>query len=158
MKKTTIASIIFVLIIISAFTFLLVTNKVDAPKNSQDTDISSKDVETKSELTDPNSAGKYIEYSENVFANTEGSRILFFHAPWCPQCRSIEKDIVNNNPAIPEGNTIFKVDYDSNQDLRQRYGVTLQTTFIKVDTDGNLIKKYVAYDQPTFDSVKRNLL
>ena len=54
--------------------------------------------------------------------------------------------------------TVLKVDYDSNQALRQKYGVTLQTTFVEVDKDGNEIEKYVAYNEPTFDSVKANLI
>ncbi len=59
---------------------------------------------------------------------------------------------------MPDGFTIIKVDYDSNQDLRQKYGVTLQTTFVKVDADGNGTGKYVAYEEPTFEAVKRNFL
>ncbi len=59
---------------------------------------------------------------------------------------------------LPDDTTIFKVDYDSNQDLRKKYGVTLQTTIVKVDADGNLVDKYVAYNEPSFEAVKENLL
>jgi len=100
--------------------------------------------------------GTYTVYQAEKIANTAGTKILFFHAPWCPQCRAIEASIKASN--IPEGVTIFKVDYDTNQTLRQKYGVTLQTTFVKVDDQGNLIEKFVAYDEPTFEAVKQNLL
>lgn len=100
--------------------------------------------------------GKYIEYSEDEVARTAGTRVLFFHAPWCPQCRMLDEDI--KKAAIPDGVTIFKTDYDSNQALRQKYGVTLQTTFIKLNATGGSAQKYVAYNEPNFDAVKTNLL
>lgn len=100
--------------------------------------------------------GTYVIYKNDTIASTKGTKVLFFHAPWCPQCRALHEDIKNS--AIPNGVTIVKVDYDSHQDLREKYGVTLQTTFVLVDDDGDLVKKYVAYNEPTFDSVKRNLL
>lgn len=100
--------------------------------------------------------GTYKEYQEGLVASTDGVKILFFHAPWCPQCRMIEADI--ESEGVPNGITILKVDYDSNQTLRQKYGVTLQTTFVEIDSDGNELQKYVAYNEPTFASVKTNLL
>ncbi len=104
-----------------------------------------------------NAPGRYINYSPDIIPQTSGQKILFFHAPWCPQCRMIEADI-KAQPSLPENTTIIKVDYDSNQALRQKYGVTLQTTFVLVDDSGNLVKKYVAYNEPTFQSLKDNLL
>ena len=81
---------------------------------------------------------------------------MFVHAPWCPQCRSLEESI--KTTVLPDNVTIFKVDYDSNQALRQQYGVTLQTTFVKVNDEGEKTDSYVAYDEPVFASVERELL
>lgn len=103
-----------------------------------------------------NVQGSYVDYSEDVIAKTAGTKILFFHAPWCPQCRDLDASI--KQESVPAGVTIIKVDYDSNQKLRQQYEVMIQTTLVKVDDQGNLIKKYVAYDEPNLASVKRNLL
>ena len=100
--------------------------------------------------------GVYADYSEQAILATSGTKILFFHAPWCPQCREMEASI--NENGVPTGVTVFKVDYDSNQALRKKYGVTLQTTFVKVDDDGNKIASYVAYKEPQFSSVERELL
>jgi thiol-disulfide isomerase/thioredoxin len=97
------------------------------------------------------SPGVYVEYSDDAIARAEGRVLLFFHAPWCPQCRSVEADILAEG--VPAGVTIIKVDYDSRQDLRQRYGVTLQTTFVEVDADGTELQKHVAYDDPHLDAV-----
>lgn len=101
-------------------------------------------------------AGQYVDYSEGVVAETNGTKLLFFYAAWCPQCRALEADI--ESQGVPEGVTIIKVDYDTHQDLRQKYEVTLQTTVVRIDDEGNLIEKYVAYDDPTLQAVKNNLL
>jgi thiol-disulfide isomerase/thioredoxin len=98
----------------------------------------------------------YTDYSETAFAKTKGTKLLFFYAPWCPQCRQIETSI--RKDGVPNGVTVFKIDYDSNQKLREQYGVTLQTTFVKVDDSGNKIASYVAYEEPQFSSVERELL
>lgn len=110
-------------------------------------------------VTSPDStaaAGAYVGYSDTVIASTAGTKILFFHAPWCPQCRALDQNIKSS--VVPSGVTIIKTDYDTNQTLRQKYGVTIQTTLVKVDDQGNLVKKYVAYDSPTLESLKENLL
>lgn len=100
--------------------------------------------------------GAYVDYTEEAFASAKGEKLLFFHAPWCPQCRALDKSIKASD--LPDGVTIFKVDYDSRQALREKYGVTLQTTVVKTDESGNKTGSYVAYDEPTFQSVKRALL
>lgn len=100
--------------------------------------------------------GAYVDYSADVVANTKGTKILFFHASWCPQCQKLEADIKQSG--VPSGVTIIKIDYDNSQSLRQQYGVTLQTTMVLIDDNGRLIKKFVAYDEPSLEAVKRNLL
>lgn len=101
-------------------------------------------------------SGSFVDYSEDALANAEGQKVLFFHAPWCSQCRSIEAGIESDG--VPTGFTIIKVDYDSNQDLRAKYGVKLQTTFVKLDENNEKIDDYVAYSEPTFEAVKREFL
>lgn len=93
------------------------------------------------------SAGAYVDYSDEALAAAEGTRILFFHAPWCPQCRALEADILA--AGVPDGYTILKVDYDSRQDLRQQYDVRLQTTLVALDDAGAGSALFVAYDEPT---------
>ena len=100
-------------------------------------------------------AGTYVEYSDAALAAAEGTPVLFFHAPWCPQCRALEEDIIASG--VPEGVTILKVDYDSRQDLRQRHGVTLQTTLVAVDESGEATSVFVAYDDPTLESALSGL-
>jgi thiol-disulfide isomerase/thioredoxin len=99
--------------------------------------------------------GEYLAYDEQSFNDSQNERLLFFYASWCPKCRALDSDI--KNTGVPSGKTIFKVDFDDSQELRQKYGVTLQTTIVKVDENGNLVSKYVAYDDPTLNNVLSNL-
>lgn len=96
-------------------------------------------------------AGAYIEYSDGIIAETEGTKVLFFHASWCPNCRALEKDITDG--PIPAGLTIIKVDFDNSADLRQQYGVTLQTTVVYVDDDGSELGKAILAEDPSVDAL-----
>ena len=109
------------------------------------------DSNTDTPTTAGTSAGVYEEYSDTAIANAEGTTLLFFHAPWCPQCRAVESDILSQG--VPAGVTIIKVDFDSRQDVRQKYDVSQQTTFIKLDGSGNEVQRFVAYDDPSLQAV-----
>lgn len=86
--------------------------------------------------------GTYEHYSsEKLALASSGKVLLFFHAPWCPVCRAIEAEI-NAGATIPSGIHILKVDYDTAIALRQKYGVTMQHTFVQVDSAGDLIQKF----------------
>lgn len=87
--------------------------------------------------------GSYEAYSPEKLARAAtGDVVLFFHASWCPSCRSLNSDIEKNISSIPEGVSILKVDYDKETELKKKYGVTYQHTLVQVDKDGNLIKKW----------------
>lgn len=132
------------------------TGSVTKSETTDEVDSSSTTINPGSETSEA-TAGKYVDYSEDLLTDqTIGTKILFFHAPWCPQCRELEANIKAGE--IPSGVTIIKVDYDDNQSLRSRYGVTIQTTLVRIDSNGNLVKKYVAYDEPSLESLKENLL
>lgn len=112
-------------------------------------------VEQPAAETDSSAPGAYVDYSEDALAAASGTRVLFFHAPWCPQCRALESDILA--AGVPEGVTVVKVDYDSRQDLRQQYGVTIQTTVVALDGKGNGTATFVAYDEPTLTAALTGL-
>jgi thiol-disulfide isomerase/thioredoxin len=103
-----------------------------------------------------NRTGSYVDYSAEALSGAEGRRWIFFHAGWCPQCRALEQDIKTDG--VPTGITIFKANYDSETDIKKKYGVTLQTTIVEVDENGNEVKKFVAYDDPTLDAVLSAML
>jgi len=88
--------------------------------------------------------GSYETYaSEKVaLASATHDVVLFFRASWCPTCRALDADIKANLSKIPESLAILDVNYDNSTALKQKYGVTYQHTFVQVDKDGNLIKKW----------------
>jgi thiol-disulfide isomerase/thioredoxin len=86
--------------------------------------------------------GTYTTYdAEQVSTSNADQIFLFFHAPWCPSCVALENDILANEESIPEGVEIYKVDYDSETELKARYGVTRQHSVLEIDSDGNILSE-----------------
>ncbi|MEO5499543.1 MAG: thioredoxin family protein [Candidatus Saccharimonadales bacterium] len=97
------------------------------------------------------SKGSYTDYDSAKLANAEtGKVVLFFHAPWCPTCKNAN-DNFKSTPT-PDGLTLLKVDYDSSNELKKKYGVTYQHTFVQVDKAGNLLKKWNGSN--SYDAIK----
>jgi len=67
--------------------------------------------------------------------------ILFFHAAWCPTCRAAEEEFIDNN-TLPENITILKLDYDTEKELKQKYGITYQHSFVQIDENLEVVKKW----------------
>jgi len=160
-KKTLIAVGVIVAVIVGALLYVALkpSDSAVAPSPSA-TETENKQTTTEneegSEQNQKARTGVYVDYSEQAVASAEGTKILFFHAPWCPQCREIESTI--NENGVPAGATVLKVDYDTNQALRQKYGITIQTSFVKIDDQGNGVETYVAYEDPDFRNVEKALL
>lgn len=86
----------------------------------------------------------YLPYSPEKLAYAEkGNVVLFFRAGWCPTCRTVDADIRANLGKVPSNLVILDVNYDASADLKKKYGVTVQHTFVQVDSNGNLIKKWI---------------
>lgn len=87
--------------------------------------------------------GGYREYAADQLSFAKsGHVVLFFHAPWCPTCRAADADITAKAGTIPSDVLILKTDYDTNTELKKKYGVTYQHTFVEVDENGTLIQKW----------------
>ncbi len=128
---------IVLIIIIGAF---FLTKDGEDTKEAMST-TSDTVVETTDATSQPLTSGIYTEYSEELLANAEsGTVLLFFHAGWCPSCRALDKDISRNLDNLPEDMTILKLNYDTETELKKKYGVTRQHTLVQVDADGNMIK------------------
>lgn len=156
-KQYRIAAAVVTALVLASLAYLFLTRSTYAPPSTS-TPPSTISHDLQQDRTTPPTvgAGAYTPYDPERVASTRGTKLLFFHAPWCPQCRALEASI--NSDGVPEGVTIFKVDYDSNQALRQKYGVTIQTTVVKIDDEGNKVDSLVAYDDPSIEAVERELL
>ena len=145
-------SLVAVIAVVGAMSFSLVLNnnkntkKADekkiedaAIKKSEDSAITKDDkmMDSKSKV------GSYIGFDSAKFSNAKtGKVVIFFAAPWCPECRKLDANITANLGAIPANLTILKADYDKETALKQKYGVTYQHTMVQVDENGNLLKKW----------------
>ena len=90
-------------------------------------------------------SNRYVDYTPEAFAaSTTPNNIISFDADWCYVCDAIEENILAGE--IPEDLTIFKANFDDEIDLRKKYGVTSQTTFVQVTPAGDEITKWVMYD------------
>ena len=88
-------------------------------------------------------SGSYEQYApEKLSHAADGDVVLFFRAPWCPTCRALASDLEKNRSQIPQGLTILDVSYDTQTELKQKYGVTYQHTLVQVDADGTMISKW----------------
>lgn len=87
-------------------------------------------------------SGLYAEYASNLTQYEGKDIILFFKADWCPSCRVLDSNIKDNLSDIPEDVVILELDYDTETELKKKYGVTTQHTLVQVDTNGEMIKKW----------------
>ncbi len=97
------------------------------------------------DATESATAGAYLslaDYERDASSFAGDDVVLFFAASWCSTCRRARANIEADLAGIPPGLVIVVVDYDSAQDLRRRYGVTVQHTFVQVDTAGEPLKKW----------------
>jgi len=154
MDKRILAAIIAIVVVIGGVFVAFAVTRDGAPQGLPSRSATATPGPTPVQTPEATSVvtpGAYVDYSETAIADAQGRVLLFFHAPWCPQCRSVEADILAQG--VPAGVTIVKIDYDSNQALRQQYGVTLQTTFVEVDATGSPLQSYIAYDDPHLNAV-----
>ena len=118
-------------------------SETSAMKKAEESAVMKKDGATK--IDDATTKGSYISYA-NYAGNQDKYKdfkvVLFFHAPWCPTCQALDKNINANLGTIPEKTVIVKTDYDSSNDLKKKYGVTYQHTMVQVDSSDNKIKKW----------------
>lgn len=98
-------------------------------------------------LNDSVAPGSYVtlaDYNANQNKYAESKKIYFFHASWCPVCQAIDKEINADLSKIPSGVTVIKTDFDDSTELRKKYGVTYQYTFVQVDSEGNEVAQWTA--------------
>lgn len=111
----------------------VMTKTIDNPESQATSDIA---MET-------SKADSYQEYDQKSFeSQNQTKRVIFFHANWCPTCKAANLEFEKNHDEIPAGVVLFKTDYDSEKDLKKKYNITYQHTFVLVDENGDEITKW----------------
>ena len=83
---------------------------------------------------------------------TDGTtKVLFFSASWCPVCKTANQTLTSWYADGKGLLTVYKINYDTEKALEQKYGVTYQHTFVKIDGKGNVIKSITG---PSDDDLK----
>lgn len=106
---------------------------------------------------DPNvSQSVYQVYTEKAREMLTGEKphVLYFHADWCPACRQIDGAIQASIDDLPKEVTILKVNYDKETSLKAEFGITSQTSFVLIDSNGNKVETLTA---PSFEQLKNRL-
>lgn len=84
-------------------------------------------------------AAAYQSYTEGVIGSGEPI-VPFFAASWCPACKehdTLLRDWYSSGDVLV---STYKIDYDTASDLRSRYGVVQQDTFVRIDERGDVLQ------------------
>ena len=104
--------------------------------------------ETEGAMMDKGKAS-YSPYDAEAYqkAKSEGKIIyLEFYAPWCPYCREYEPKLLAAFDAMGKDARYkdvvgFKVDYDTQEDLKREFGIVGQHTHVIIGKDGSVLVK-----------------
>lgn len=103
---------------------------------------------------------RYIDYSSDNLAKAtanNGNAVIWFAAlAWCPSCQAADRDFKAHFDKVPKDVTIMKINYDTAKELKQKYAITIQDTFIQIDSKGSEIIRWNSGGQGT-DALLANL-
>jgi thiol-disulfide isomerase/thioredoxin len=98
------------------------------------------------------STGHKVIYTDIEAAKALAAKaptVLFFAADWCPYCQADLREINANGSRLGDV-TIVVVDYDKERELERTYGVTVQDTFVQIDSKG---ARLVAWNSGGVDGI-----
>jgi thiol-disulfide isomerase/thioredoxin len=110
-----------------------------------------------SQLRMAKSSGMKVLYKDLMTAENPAKKnptVLFFAADWCPNCQADLKDINANGSRLGKVNVVM-VDYDKSADLKAKYGITVQDTFVQIDAKGG---KLAIWSSGGVDGILKNLV
>jgi thiol-disulfide isomerase/thioredoxin len=84
-------------------------------------------------------AAQVISFDTEAALNSlaaKGTTVVFFYAAWCPDCRATVTELNANWDKVRPGLTLVIADYDKEQALKAKFGVTYQDTFVLLDNTG----------------------
>lgn len=134
------------------------TDVADAQTDAAMADVDAPDNATDEVAVEP-MPGAYIDlatYEGDKAAFDQGDVVLFFNADWCSTCKEARDNLTGPDADIPDGLAIVAVDYDSSDELKRQYGITVQHTFVQVDAEGNELAKWNG--SVTADEIKQQTI
>jgi thioredoxin-related protein len=139
-KPTVILSSIVLLALASCGQETSPTNQ--ETNTAQEVAVKSEPV-TASAYNDFSSApASYVQYNGQDLSAIGETTVLYFSQESCGTCQKTDADI-KAQASLPDNVNILKVDFDTETELNQQYGVTTKHTFVLVDENGNEIAKEI---------------
>ena len=80
-------------------------------------------------------AGSYTDYAVGDL-DVPGKKVLFFWASWCPYCEENHGRLLDFYSNNEYDVTTLKINYDTEESLKNQFSVASQDTFILLDEDG----------------------
>lgn len=90
---------------------------------------------------------KLVQYSADTDLPAlakNGKTVVFFFATWCPNCILTLTELSEKWADVDPDVTVVIADYDQETDLKAKYGVTYQDTFVLLDHEANSAKLWNA--------------
>lgn len=107
--------------------------------------------QTASEQATPEQASRatLIQYEPGTtdlaaLAAQEEKTVVFFFASWCPNCILTLSELSEKWSDVEPDITLVIADYDTETELKAKYGVTYQDTFVLLDDQANGAKLWNA--------------
>ena len=135
-------SVLFLLLIASAFSFGQSMMSTSNSNGNSTTMMSANPMKA-----DPK-VGNQLRYAPSsgtkvIFATLDAAQalaakhptVLFFSADWCPYCQADLRDINANGDRLGDV-AIVVADYDKAAELKAKYRVTVQNTYVQIDANG----------------------
>jgi thiol-disulfide isomerase/thioredoxin len=98
----------------------------------------------------------YQNYEQEVEKYQDSKVVMFFNAAWCSTCKIARDNFESSLDQIPSDLTIVVVDFDNSDDLRKKYGITVQHTLVQIDANGESLKKWSG--STTIDQIVKALV
>lgn len=155
MKKSTIFVSISILVLLGLFYVVSGFSEKSSPADISKISTKPPVEETtfNDQVSDDTNYPNYTEENLRSVLDNYETVVLFFHADWCPTCRALDKELIENSDSLEtEQVAVVKVNYDTEKDLKKKYNVTLQHTMVLVDKDQNEITKWIGGDLETLKS------
>ena len=146
-------------LLIGCMSILLVAcSTTESANNSQQLENETSEGSSATQNTD-SIKGNYISYQnyETEIEKYKNSKVvMFFNAAWCSTCKIARDNFESSLDQIPSDLTIVLVDFDNSNDLRKKYGITVQHTLVQIDANGESLKKWSG--STTIDQIVKALV
>ena len=135
-------SVLFLLLIASAFSFGQSMMSTSNSNGNSTTMMSANPMKADTRVGNqlryaPSSSTKVIFTTLDAAKALAAKRptVLFFAADWCPYCQADLRDINANGDRLGDV-AIVVADYDKTAELKAKYRITVQDTFVQIDANG----------------------